>query len=253
MTPAFSDLVYKTFLQISLLVVLVLFLSACASDPGGKACVVTSTSAKRSFHSKKWGNKYPRATSRTLTRSARDCVVSTATYGSRAPIHAEPVKAAAPVEKKAVQVEDVVVSETLTLPVEPLPVVATPVPTMPQNFKEEPAEAARKNILVKAKGADQIIVADDDNVTIEGSGGIVMISGRCVNLTLKADKTEIYCDIATNVSITGDDNSITLGTIGECKIPGNNNKVSWESGFTSGTAPKIESTGEGNVLKKRTL
>lgn len=234
-----SSLPSKNFQQLVVLLSAVIVLTSCQSKSTGGKEVITG------------GSRYhTRTTSKVGTRTPSYGHVSESTYGANTSV-AEPSRPAEPVAIKQTPPQQVA-----TAPDTELTAVAPVKPVMKQPKKALPGNKAgktRKNIVVTAKDGDQIVVADDDNVTVKGNGGIVMISGRCDKLKLESNKTEVYCDVAKDITITGDGNSVTLGTVSSGMISGNGNNIIYESSFTSGIEPNIKSTGEGNMLNQRSM
>jgi hypothetical protein len=114
---------------------------------------------------------------------------------------------------------------------------------------EEAAGLAKGELVVAAvAGSDKIVTCDDQNVTVTGNGGLVMISGRSVRLTIHGQNTEVYCDIAQDVQILGNGNKINLGALGTGTILGSGNKLSWEKGI-AGKPPVVKAQGSNNEAK----
>ncbi len=123
---------------------------------------------------------------------------------------------------------------------------ASPV-TAPAPIKEE--GGAKDPIDIDATNGEKILLAENQDITIRGSKGVVMISGQCKTLEILGSNLEIYCDVADMVEVKGDSNKLVIGSIGAGDLTGNENSLSWEKS-TQEETPEIKSSGNSNDIAK---
>jgi hypothetical protein len=109
-----------------------------------------------------------------------------------------------------------------------------------------------------AQNKDISISGDDQNRTIECSGGAVTVSGddnrltlkkECSSLTVMGDDNVITAEVVTQIMILGDDNTIAVDTVARINTTGDDNKVTWKKGV-GGKVPETSNTGDDNTIQQ---
>ena len=138
--------------------------------------------------------------------------------------------------------------------------VAEPTPEPTRTPGPSATAAACQSRVISEAGS--YAVGDCENLTVSGTGSIVVTAGKIGTLTVKGDSLQVYAASIKNIdlqgalnniqgdeigalSIAGDRNLITAnGNIGTVVVNGNDNTVSAGGGFGS----NIQNNGERNTI-----
>jgi hypothetical protein len=98
-------------------------------------------------------------------------------------------------------------------------------------------------VQVEARDGEQWLSIHDS-----GQAGEIDCKGRHVSITAERSVLKLTGNCPF-VDVSGDDNQVSVETLGEVSIAGDNNVVEWKRA-ASGTAPEISNSGDDNVIRR---
>ncbi|MDF1756118.1 MAG: DUF3060 domain-containing protein [Verrucomicrobiales bacterium] len=158
-----------------------------------------------------------------------------------------------PEEEIVPRLEEQVIPEDFKINDEKILMEDMPPPPKPEKKEAVPGVEGLINrddtVKISEDSPNRIIDAGGKDVEITGNDGVIVISGGCGKLTLKGRNNQVQCDTVKKIEITGDENTLILGSMGGGVIRGSGNDLSWGSGF-DGLSPIVESFGEDNTMMR---
>ncbi len=107
-----------------------------------------------------------------------------------------------------------------------------------------------KLIIITSVNTASTVEANGQDVMICDKDRVIEVKGACGELKINGMRNKIKASQVQSLVVAGEDNALETGTLGDARIAGSNNQVTWVTA-ANGSAPGFEQHGPGNRLTHR--
>jgi hypothetical protein len=106
--------------------------------------------------------------------------------------------------------------------------------------------------LVQGSGKTEAVAcgADQSEVTVQGSGNTVTVTGMCTKVSVSGSGNKVTVELVDELAIAGANNTADAESAGKISVGGSGNKVTWKKAIGTAKAPTVSKKGAGNSVEQ---